>query len=55
MADATESADALRDDIKEIRSAFGEIDANQACEMCKYPMLTSSAYLFNCGYLFTSF
>jgi len=52
MGEATESADNIRKDIKELRNKYGFVSGNQPCDMCGFPVLTRSFYLFPCQHVF---
>lgn len=52
MDEATRSADLLRLDIKQLRSRYGFVAANQKCELCAYPVLSRVFYLFPCQHAF---
>jgi hypothetical protein len=52
MDEATRSADLLRVDIKQLRSRYGFVAANQKCELCAYPVLSRQFYLFPCQHAY---
>jgi len=54
MKEATETAELIREDIKQIRENYVIVDANQICESCKYPIMTRSFYVFPCSHCFHS-
>jgi len=52
MKETTKSAELIREDIKLLRNNYVFIEGNHKCELCKYPILTSTFYLFPCGHVF---
>lgn len=42
----------FREDIQQLRENYVIVDANQKCELCKYPTLTRTFYVFPCGHSF---
>lgn len=52
IAEASDNADFLREDIGKVRENYVVIDANQKCEECKYPLLTRPFLIFPCGHGF---
>eukprot|EP01104_Vermistella_antarctica_P010093 TRINITY_DN2663_c0_g1_i4.p1 TRINITY_DN2663_c0_g1~~TRINITY_DN2663_c0_g1_i4.p1 ORF type:complete len:947 (-),score=277.56 TRINITY_DN2663_c0_g1_i4:38-2878(-) len=52
MDDATNSANLIRQDIKELRNKFGVVTATQKCDICKFNILTRQFYLFPCQHVF---
>uniref|UniRef100_A0A6B2KX76 Uncharacterized protein n=1 Tax=Arcella intermedia TaxID=1963864 RepID=A0A6B2KX76_9EUKA len=52
MKETTKSAELIREDIKSLRNNFVHIEANDKCELCKFPILSNSFYLFPCGHTF---
>jgi len=51
MVEATESAELIRSDIKQLRNKYGYI-SGQKCELCGFPALTRAFYLFPCQHVF---
>lgn len=54
MDEATQSADAIRRDIKNIRNKYGFVREEQKCDICGYHVLTRQFYLFPCQHVFHS-
>jgi len=54
MDEATNSADLIRMDIKELRNKYNFVGANQKCCLCETPVLTKEFYLFRCQHVFHS-
>jgi len=52
MDHSTESADKIREDIKNLRSKFGYVKETKVCDSCKHPVLTRQFYLFPCQHVF---
>jgi hypothetical protein len=52
MVQATNSAELIRKDIKDLRNKYGFVTGAQKCEVCRYPVLTRSFYLFPCQHVF---
>jgi len=52
MKETTKSAELIREDIKLLSNNFGVVESNQRCILCKFPILTSSFYLFPCEHTF---
>lgn len=52
MKEATDAAELIREDIQQLRENYVIVDANQKCELCKYPTLTRTFYVFPCGHSF---
>jgi len=52
MIAATNSAELIRKDIKDLRNKYGFVTGAQKCEVCRYPVLTRSFYLFPCQHVF---
>ncbi len=52
MVSATNSAELIRKDIKDLRNKYGFVTGAQKCEVCRYPVLTRSFYLFPCQHVF---
>ena len=54
MEEATKAADALREEIQAFRHKCILVDAQDQCNLCRFPLLTRSSYLFPCGHRFHS-
>lgn len=52
MEEATKAADALRQEIQAFRHKCIIVEAEDECHMCRFPLLSRSAYLFPCGHRF---
>lgn len=52
MAEATKSADAIRQDIENLKNKYGFVSGNQVCEICHFPVLSRAFYLFPCQHVF---
>jgi tetratricopeptide (TPR) repeat protein len=52
MDDATQSADLIRGDMKQLRSKCGFVAGNQKCDLCAFPVLSRAFYLFPCQHTF---
>jgi vacuolar protein sorting-associated protein 18 len=52
MAEATKSADAIRQDIEKLKNKYGFVNSNQVCDICKFPILSRAFYLFPCQHVF---
>lgn len=52
MKEATDTAELIREDIEQIKENYMIVDANQKCELCKYPTSTRAFYIFPCGHSF---
>eukprot|EP01102_Stenamoeba_stenopodia_P010615 TRINITY_DN321_c1_g3_i2.p1 TRINITY_DN321_c1_g3~~TRINITY_DN321_c1_g3_i2.p1 ORF type:complete len:980 (-),score=215.52 TRINITY_DN321_c1_g3_i2:2222-5161(-) len=52
MDEATQSADAIRKDIKNIRNKYGFVKEDKKCDICGYLVLTRQFYLFPCQHIF---
>lgn len=52
MEEATKAADALRQEIQAFRHKCIIVEAEDECQMCRFPLLSRSAYLFPCGHRF---
>ena len=48
MDKATDTADLIRRDIKNLRNKFVFVEQSQKCSLCNYPVLTRAFYLFPC-------
>ena len=54
MEEATRAADALRSEIQLFRHKSISVQPGDPCHLCRFPLLTRSAYLFPCGHRFHS-
>ncbi|CAO3649927.1 unnamed protein product [Cunninghamella blakesleeana] len=54
MNDATTTSNDIRNDIKNIRSKFGIVNAVEKCYLCHHPIFTDQFYLFPCQHVFHS-
>jgi len=54
MDEATQSAEAIRGDIRDLRNKYGIVAANSKCHVCNFPLLTRQFYLFPCQHYFHS-
>ena len=52
MEAATESAEMIRQDVRDLKHRFGYVSARQKCDHCGYPILTRDFYLFPCQHVF---
>jgi len=52
MEEATNSADLIRNDIKQLRNKCGHVGGNQKCDLCGYIVLSREFYLFPCEHVF---
>jgi vacuolar protein sorting-associated protein 18 len=52
MADATESANLIRDDIAQLRHKYGFASENQPCDICGFVLLSGPFYIFPCQHAF---
>lgn len=52
MNQYTYSADRIRLDIRQLRARFGDIGAEQVCDLCKLEVLQAPFYLFPCTHVF---
>jgi len=52
MDEATQSAEAIRGDIRDLRNKYGIVAANSKCHLCNFPLLTRQFYLFPCQHYF---
>ena len=52
MEEATRAADALRQEIQAFRHKSISVQPGDPCHLCRFPLLSRSAYLFPCGHRF---
>lgn len=52
MDDATESADLIRLDIRDLTNRYGEVRESAVCALCRYPALARPYYMFPCTHAF---
>jgi len=54
MDEATNSAEAIRDDIRDLRNKYGVVSATAKCHLCNFGLLSRQIYLFPCQHHFHS-
>ncbi|KAF9946294.1 hypothetical protein BGZ65_009872, partial [Modicella reniformis] len=52
MDGATQSAENIRIDVRELRSRFAIVASTERCTSCDYPLLTRQFYIFPCQHAF---
>ncbi|KAG0263918.1 hypothetical protein DFQ27_001570 [Actinomortierella ambigua] len=52
MDEATNSAENIRKDVRELRSRFAVVASTEKCTICDFPLLTRQFYIFPCQHTF---